>query len=70
DVFSGTLYFTQFQGQADLELMNLLGYDAMGLGNHEFDKGPEGSRRAGTSPSCIPTTPMHIWITLHTVQRQ
>ncbi|MCL5290828.1 MAG: 5'-nucleotidase C-terminal domain-containing protein [Firmicutes bacterium] len=42
DVFSGTLYFTQFQGQADLELMNLLGYDAMGLGNHEFDKGPEG----------------------------
>jgi|GEM_PF-777976 len=42
DVFSGTLYFTQYQGQADLEFMNTLGYDAMGLGNHEFDKGPRG----------------------------
>jgi|GEM_PF-73997 len=41
DVFSGTLYFTQWQGQADLEFMNLLDYDAMGLGNHEFDKGPQ-----------------------------
>jgi 2',3'-cyclic-nucleotide 2'-phosphodiesterase (5'-nucleotidase family)/DNA/RNA endonuclease YhcR with UshA esterase domain len=42
DIFSGTLYFTQYQGQADLEFMNMLGYDAMGLGNHEFDKGPQG----------------------------
>ncbi|HHW42878.1 MAG TPA: CehA/McbA family metallohydrolase [Desulfotomaculum sp.] len=42
DVFSGTLYFTQYQGQADLECMNMLGYDAMGVGNHEFDKGPQG----------------------------
>ncbi len=42
DVFSGTLYFTQYQGQADLEFMNMLGYDAMALGNHEFDKGPHG----------------------------
>jgi len=42
DVFSGTLYFTQYQGQADLEFMNMLGYDAMALGNHEFDKGPQG----------------------------
>lgn len=42
DVFSGTLYFTQYLGRADLEFMNLLGYDAMTLGNHEFDKGPAG----------------------------
>lgn len=41
DVFSGTLFFTKYLGQADLEFMNLLGYDAMGLGNHEFDKGPQ-----------------------------
>lgn len=40
DVFSGTLYFTKYQGQADIDLMNMLGYNAMGLGNHEFDKGP------------------------------
>lgn len=40
DVFSGTLYFNQYEGLADLWFMNLAGYDAMTLGNHEFDKGP------------------------------
>lgn len=39
DVFSGTLYFNQYEGLADLEFMNLAGYDAMTFGNHEFDKG-------------------------------
>ncbi|MCT8140481.1 5'-nucleotidase C-terminal domain-containing protein [Anaerobacillus sp. CMMVII] len=38
DVFSGTLYFNKYLGQADLYFMNLLGYDAMTFGNHEFDK--------------------------------
>jgi 5'-nucleotidase / UDP-sugar diphosphatase len=38
DVFSGTLYFRQYKGLADLEFMNKLSYDAMTLGNHEFDK--------------------------------
>lgn len=44
DVFSGTLYFNQFTGEVDMELMNLMGYDAMVFGNHEFDLGssPEG----------------------------
>ncbi|AWG39416.1 multifunctional 2',3'-cyclic-nucleotide 2'-phosphodiesterase/3'-nucleotidase/5'-nucleotidase [Bacillus amyloliquefaciens] len=40
DVFSGDLYFTKWQGLADLKLMNSMGYDAMTFGNHEFDKGP------------------------------
>ncbi len=39
DVFSGTLYFNEFKGLADLEFMNLAGYDAMTFGNHEFDVG-------------------------------
>ncbi|MDW0114024.1 5'-nucleotidase C-terminal domain-containing protein [Sporosarcina saromensis] len=39
DVFSGTLYFNEFKGQADLEFMNLMEYDAMVFGNHEFDLG-------------------------------
>jgi 5'-nucleotidase / UDP-sugar diphosphatase len=39
DVFSGTLYFNEFQGQADLDFMNLAGYDLMTFGNHEFDLG-------------------------------
>ncbi|MCM3162616.1 5'-nucleotidase C-terminal domain-containing protein [Metabacillus litoralis] len=39
DVFSGTLYFNEFEGQADLEFMNLMQYDVMTFGNHEFDLG-------------------------------
>lgn len=39
DVFTGTLYFNEYNGLADLEFMNLIGYDAMTFGNHEFDKG-------------------------------
>ncbi|MFE5320320.1 choice-of-anchor I family protein [Paenibacillus sp. NPDC056579] len=39
DVFSGDLYFTKWQGLADLNFMNGMGYDAMTFGNHEFDKG-------------------------------
>lgn len=41
DVFSGTLFFNKYEGQADLEFMNMAGYDAMVPGNHEFDKGPK-----------------------------
>lgn len=46
DVFSGTLYFNEFKGQADLEFMNIMGYDVMTFGNHEFDLGssPEGHK--------------------------
>lgn len=39
DVFSGTLYFNEFLGQADLTFMNLMKVDAMTFGNHEFDLG-------------------------------
>ncbi|WP_141430469.1 bifunctional 2',3'-cyclic-nucleotide 2'-phosphodiesterase/3'-nucleotidase [Bacillus sp. 03113] len=40
DVFSGDLYYTEWKGLADLEFMKLMRYDAMTLGNHEFDDGP------------------------------
>ncbi len=40
DEFQGTLFFIQYQGQAAQEFMNTLGYDAMVVGNHEFDSGP------------------------------
>lgn len=39
DVFSGTLYFNEFKGQADVEFMNMMKYDLMTFGNHEFDLG-------------------------------
>lgn len=41
DVFTGTLYFLKYLGQADFHFMNQLGFDAMTLGNHEFDKDSE-----------------------------
>lgn len=41
DVFQGTLYFNVYEGLSDLAAMNLIGYDAMAVGNHEFDKGSE-----------------------------
>ncbi|MDQ0231786.1 5'-nucleotidase C-terminal domain-containing protein [Metabacillus malikii] len=47
DVFSGTLYFNEFQGKADLALMNLMGYDAMTFGNHEFDLGSSATGHQG-----------------------
>ncbi len=41
DVFQGTLFFNFFKGIADFECMNKIGYDAMTIGNHEFDDGPK-----------------------------
>jgi 5'-nucleotidase/UDP-sugar diphosphatase len=38
DVFQGTLYFNEYSGMADLEFYNAMGYEAMAIGNHEFDK--------------------------------
>jgi len=40
DVFQGTLYFNVYEGLADLAYMNEIGYQAMAVGNHEFDRGP------------------------------
>jgi 5'-nucleotidase len=39
DVFQGTLYFNVFAGAADLFFYNGMQYDAMAVGNHEFDRG-------------------------------
>ncbi len=41
DRFTGTLFHTQYKGQDQIQIMNLLGYSAMALGNHEFDNGDE-----------------------------
>jgi 5'-nucleotidase len=40
DQFAGSLFFTTFKGAAEAEFMNAIGFDAMMLGNHEFDLGP------------------------------
>ncbi|MBX2880151.1 MAG: 5'-nucleotidase/apyrase family protein [Granulosicoccus sp.] len=41
DQFQGTLYYTYYKGKVAAEMMNKLEYDAMTVGNHEFDDGPE-----------------------------
>lgn len=41
DQFQGTLFYTHYKGVMTAEFMNKLGYDAMTVGNHEFDDGPE-----------------------------
>lgn len=41
DRFTGTLYHQQYRGEDQILLMNAIGYDAMTLGNHEFDDGED-----------------------------
>jgi 5'-nucleotidase len=42
DQYQGSLMYTTYKGDAEIEFMNLIGYDAMAVGNHEFDDGPAG----------------------------
>uniref|UniRef100_A0A3Q3X125 5'-nucleotidase n=1 Tax=Mola mola TaxID=94237 RepID=A0A3Q3X125_MOLML len=42
DQFQGTVWFNHYKGAEAAYFMNKLGYDAMALGNHEFDNGVEG----------------------------
>ncbi|XP_074718108.1 5'-nucleotidase isoform X2 [Strix uralensis] len=42
DQYQGTVWFSRFKGWEAVHFMNLLRYDAMALGNHEFDEGVSG----------------------------
>ncbi len=42
DPFQGSLFYTTYKGAAEAEFMEAIGYDAMAVGNHEFDDGPKG----------------------------
>ena len=41
DFSQGTSYFTELKGQIEIDNLNVMGYDAVTLGNHEFDNGME-----------------------------
>ncbi len=41
DQSQGTLFYTTYRGKAEIEIMNMIGFDAMTLGNHEFNNGPD-----------------------------
>lgn len=42
DQFQGSLMYTTYKGAVEAEFMEKIGFDAMALGNHEFDDGPQG----------------------------
>ena len=46
DVFQGTPYFNKYKGVLEMKLMKELGYEAATMGNHDFDAGMEGFRKA------------------------
>ena len=47
DIFQGTPVGTVTKGRAVIDFMNLAGYDALALGNHDFDEGT-------TDLECLP----------------
>ncbi|MBI1946663.1 MAG: bifunctional metallophosphatase/5'-nucleotidase [Deltaproteobacteria bacterium] len=50
DMFQGTLESNPNEGESVVTAYNALGYDAVAIGNHEFDFGPAG-------PQSVPRTP-------------
>ena len=40
DQFQGSLFYNHYKGKVSAEFMNALGFEAMAVGNHEFDDGP------------------------------
>jgi 5'-nucleotidase len=41
DIFQGTPYFNFYSGELEYKLMSQMGYDAVTIGNHDFDLGIE-----------------------------
>ena len=46
DNFQGTIFYNAWKGSAEIMALNALGYDALTVGNHEFDLGPAELGRA------------------------
>ena len=45
DISQGTPYYNLYQGEVEIKAMNLMKYDAMTIGNHEFDFGLDNMAR-------------------------
>ncbi len=41
DQFQGSLFYTKYRGMAELAVQHSVGIEAMAVGNHEFDNGPQ-----------------------------
>ena len=46
DLFQGTPYFNKYKGVLEMKLMSEMGYEAVTMGNHEFDIGLDGFKNA------------------------
>jgi 5'-nucleotidase len=42
DIFQGTPYFNLYKGEPEMKAMSMMKYDAVTMGNHDFDAGLEG----------------------------
>jgi len=42
DQYQGSLMYSTYKGDVEIEMMEAIGFDAMAVGNHEFDDGDEG----------------------------
>lgn len=45
DIFQGTPFFNLYGGELEYKLMSAMGYDAVTLGNHDFDAGLQGLKK-------------------------
>src|SRR5205823_6503187 len=54
DLFTGTLESDLGEGAPVIRAMNALGYDAVAVGNHDFDFGPVGASAVATKPNDDP----------------
>ena len=45
DISQGTPYYNFYKGEVEVRMMNLMKYDAMAIGNHEFDFGMDNLAR-------------------------
>ena len=55
DYCQGTTYFSEFKGKVEVQALNAMQYDAVTLGNHEFDNGLEalGTMLSGVEPPVV-----------------
>ncbi len=78
DYNQGTPYFTMGKGDLEQELMNALGYDAITLGNHEFDNGLEELARRISTSKCpilmcnygVVGTPLEPYVKPYTILKR
>ena len=42
DIFQGTPYFNLYKGEPEMKAMSMMRYDAVTMGNHDFDAGVDG----------------------------